>query len=347
MRTGVVYHEGYMEHNLGWDHPERPERLRRTMELLEGLLREPSLSLLKPEPCSEEDLLRVHTRGYVERIKAMSQRGGLLTMDTPLPRGTYETAKLAAGGAMMAGEAVVRGDLDNAFALTRPPGHHAGRSYGGGFCFFNNIAVMIEYLREEHRLKRFAVLDWDVHHGNGTQDIFYGDPCVLYLSTHQSPLYPGTGRTHEIGAGEGMGYNVNFPLSPGATGADFIHVLEELFLPLLEAFKPSILCLSTGYDAYFKDPLASLKFTIGTYGEATRLIKETAGRVCGGRIAAVLEGGYHLDAVSHGIIATVSTLASLDKVVEPHPPPRQELSEEVRGRVSDLKRTLSEHWDIF
>jgi len=346
MRTGIVYHESYLKHNLGLGHPERPERLKSVMELLKQILDNPNVKMLRPEPVAEDDLLRVQSGSYVEEIRSMSERGGMLTLDTPLPMGTYDVAKLACGGAILAGGAVVKGDVENAFALTRPPGHHAGRDYGGGFCFFNNIAVMIEYLKEKYGLRRFAVLDWDVHHGNGTQDIFYEDPSVLYFSTHQSPLYPGTGSIDENGDGRGEGYNVNVPLRPGTSGANLIYILRELFNPLVEEYKPELIGVSAGYDAYFNDPLANLKFTIETYAETTRLVRDLASKVCGGRIAVVLEGGYQLEAVSHGVLATISTLAGIERWEEPYPPPKQELSEDVREKVSELKRRLSRYWKI-
>lgn len=347
MNTGIIFHKKFLEHNLGQGHPERPERLKNTMELIKGILKDTNISVLRPEAATEKDLLRVHTERYVDEIKALSERGGILTLDTPLPMGTYDAAVFSAGGAILAGEAVFRGSLNNSFALTRPPGHHAGKGYGGGFCFFNNIAVMVEYLRKRYNLKRFAVLDWDVHHGNGTQDIFYKDPTVLYFSTHQSPLYPGTGRLHEIGSDEGRGYNVNMPLSPGTSGVSFIYVLERLFIPLVKEFEPEIICISAGYDAYFKDPLASLRFTIETYQQAADLVLKAAEEVCGGRVVAVLEGGYHLEAVALGIYSTITTFAGLNGMKESGRLPPQMLNEEVRIRVSDLKNLLSDYWKIL
>jgi len=348
LRVGVVYHERYLEHDLGFGHPERPERLKAILRLLEPHLDRPELVLLRPEAASEDDLLRVHSREYVGYVEELSRSGrGGLSIDTPAPRGVYETARLAAGGAILAGESVARGDVDRAFALVRPPGHHAGRNYGGGFCFFNNIAIMIEHLKAERGLEKFAILDWDVHHGNGTQDIFYEDPTVLYFSTHQYPLYPGTGRLHEVGRGDGAGYNVNVPLPPGSTGADFLYALRELFIPLVEEFKPDIICVSAGYDAYFRDPLASLRFSIGTYTEATRALVDLADGVCGGRVVVVLEGGYNLDAVSHGVLTTILTMAGLDGVEEPHPPPAQVVGDAVREEVDALKEILSQYWSTL
>ena len=345
MRVGVVFSERYLEYDLGFGHPERPQRLRSALRVLEPYFDRPEVVLLEPFMASEEDLLRVHASSYVKMIRGMSVHGtAYLTADTPVPKGVYEIARLSAGGAIKAGDAVAKGEVDRAFALIRPPGHHAGRDYGGGFCYFNNIAIMIEYLRSVHGFKRFAILDWDVHHGNGTQDIYYEDPTVLYFSTHQYPLYPGTGMLDEIGRGEGEGYNVDVPLPPGSTGADFLYVVNQLFAPIVREFRPDAICVSAGYDAYFRDPLASLRFAIRTYAEAGRLVASLADELCGGRVVVVLEGGYDLDGVSKGVLATVLALAGLDGVEEPYRPPEQKLSDVVVERVSRLKKILSKYW---
>lgn len=345
MTTGIIYHEKYLEHNLGLGHPESPERLKKTMEVLKEIIDKPNIELLEPSQADEEDLLRVHTKNYVEKIKSMSQKGSALTLDTPVPSGVYEIAKLSAGGAILAGKSVCEKKVDNAFALVRPPGHHAGKNFGGGFCFFNNIAIMIEYLRAKYKLKKFAILDWDVHHGNGTQDIFYDDPSVLYFSTHQSPLYPGTGGISDID--ESKGCNVNVPLNPGTSGKSFLYILTKLFVPLIEHFKPDLIAISAGYDAYFDDPLANLNFTVKTYADATNIIKKLANKICKDRIAIILEGGYHLEALPYGVLATISTLSGFNEIKEPHPPPEQKIDENVKKQVKELKKILSPYWKLF
>ncbi len=344
--TGIVYHEAYLRHKLGRGHPERPERIESILEAVEEVLKREDVATLEPKPASTKDLLRVHTEDYVAKIQGMSETGGILTMDTPAPPGVYETARLAAGGAMLAGESVVEGRVDNAFALARPPGHHAGRASGGGFCFFNNIAIMVEYVRSHHDLKKFAILDWDVHHGNGTQEIFNRDPDVLYFSTHQSPLYPGTGAIEQIGEGLGQGSKVNVPLRPGTSGASFKYILTELFAPLVKQFRPDFIAVSAGYDAYFDDPLANLRFTIETYSYSATFVKDLADELCGGKLAVVLEGGYNLKAVSQGVLATLSSMLGLGRVEEPLPVPSQVVDEAVRGEVSQIKEILSRYWNI-
>ena len=350
-KTGLVFHEDYLKHDPGPGHPESPERLRRTFQVLADtrLIAKPNIVVLKPRPASDDGLALVHTREYIETVESLSRCGGAITADTPVPEGTYEIAKLSAGGSILAGEAVVKGDVNNAFALIRPPGHHSGRNYGGGFCYFNNIAIMVRYLHEKYHLKRFMILDWDVHHGNGTQDIFYEDPTVLYFSTHQMPLYPGTGYLDEIGDGEGKGYNVNVPLPPGTSGANYVYILDELFTPLAEAFKPEVIAISAGQDAYFNDPIANLNFTVHTYADITRKVMNIAQNICGGRIAMVLEGGYHLEAVPRAIAGIVATLAEIQgyEITEPMKPPQQTLGREVRSRVEKIKSILAEYWDVF
>jgi len=344
--TAIIYHQAYLDHNLGSAHPERPERIESILKATEKVFEREDVTLLEPKAASITDLLRVHAEDYVAKIRVMSETGGILTMDTPVPPGLYQTARLAAGGAILAGESVVEKKVNNAFALTRPPGHHAGRAYGGGFCFFNNIAVMIEHLRFHHHIRKFAILDWDVHHGNGTQEIFNRDPGILYFSTHQSPLYPGTGMIEQIGEGPGRGSKINVPLHPGTSGASFKYVLTELFAPLVKQFRPDFIAVSAGYDAYFDDPLANLNFTIETYSYSAKFIKDLADDLCDGQFAVVLEGGYNLQAVSLGVLATLSSILDLGSVEEPHPVPPQLVDEVIRREVSQIKQTLSPYWDI-
>ncbi|MEM3017689.1 MAG: histone deacetylase [Candidatus Bathyarchaeia archaeon] len=334
---------------MGPAHPERPERITRTIDYLDevGLLEDPGVHLFKPEPATVEELKLVHTARYIERIRSLSVRGGMLTLDTPVPPSTYEVARLSAGGAMLAGGVVAEGKVKNSFALIRPPGHHAGRDFGGGFCYFNNVAVMVEHLRARYGMKRFMIIDWDVHHGNGTQDIFYSDPTVLYFSTHQMPLYPGTGTIDEIGEGEGRGFNVNLPLSPGTSGEVYRQIVNELIEPLADEFKPEIIAVSAGQDAYFADPIANLHFSADAYFHMTKLVMQIADRHCSGRLAMALEGGYNLEALPR-IIASIIVAQSRPniKVFEPTPP-RQRESQEIKERIIQVKATLSEYWKAF
>jgi acetoin utilization deacetylase AcuC-like enzyme len=346
MKTGIIFDEKYIEHKLSIGHLESPERLIETMEILKKILDKPDIKLLKPKSATKEALLRVHEKQYIDDIMTMSKNGNTLSLDTPIPRGTYEIAKLSAGGAILAGDLVCKKEFDNAFALTRPPGHHAGKSFGGGFCFFNNMAIMIEHLREKQNIKKIAILDWDVHHGNGTQDIFYEDPNVFFFSTHQSPLYPGTGKITEIGEEEGKGYNINIPLDYGTSGKSFLFLLKNLFEPIVKQFKPDMIAVSAGYDAYFDDPLAGLNFTVNTYAQATSLLKNLSNKICDDKIVFLLEGGYNLKGLSNAILATISTLNGNTIINEPIPPPQQKIDEFTKNQIKKIKEILSDYWSF-
>ena len=349
--TGIIYHESYLKHDPGYGHPECPARLSETMKFLreKDLLRKYEVPLLKPKVATKEDLALVHTKEHIESIEKLSKHRGMLTSDTPLMNETYELAKLSVGGAILAGEVVMDEALKNSFVLNRPPGHHAGRDFGGGFCYFNNVALMTEYIKRKYGLKKIMILDWDVHHGNGTQDIFYDNPSVLYFSTHQVPLFPGTGHIDEIGKDEGIGYNVNLPLPPGSTGADCIFAIDEVFIPLAEEFKPDFVAISAGQDAYFADSLANLNFIIETYIKIVENVMKVTDKVCNGRMAIVLEGGYNLEAIPQITAAIITTLAGIKDVdiSDPYPPPRQSISAIVKERVSKIRALLANYWKIF
>jgi len=277
----------------------------------------------------------------------MSKIGGILDPDTPVPKETYEIARLSSGGAIEAGRLVCEKIVDASFALIRPPGHHAGKDFGGGFCYLNNTAIQIRYLQANKKVKKVAILDWDAHHGNGTQDIFYDDDSVLYFSTHQFPFYPFTGDFNEIGKDKGKGFNVNVPLDVGTSGKDFEYIVKEIFIPIVKEFKPDLITVSAGYDAYFLDPLTSLNFSVTTYANVTKLLKETAKKICGGKVSFILEGGYHLIGLSHSVLATVLTLLDSKRIKEPYLPPEQKISREIKERVKKLKKILNEYWNVF
>ena len=347
-QTGIIYHEDYLKHDPGRGHPECPARLEETMKFLRktDLLRKHEIQLLKPEAAKEEDLALVHTKEYIKQIEMLSKYNGILTSDTPVMRETYDLAKLSAGGTILAGKIVIEKKMKNAFVLNRPPGHHAGKDYGGGFCYFNNIPIMIESIKRKYGLKRFMILDWDVHHGNGTQDIYYNDPSVLYFSTHQMPLFPGTGSIEEIGKKKGKGYTVNVPLSPNSSGADCIYAIDELFIPIAKEFRPNFIAISAGQDAYFADSLAGLNFVLDTYIQLTERLMQVADRTCNGRMAIVLEGGYNLEALPRIIAAIIATLAEIEglDLSDPNPEPKQTISSGMRERVTKIKALLTDYW---
>ena len=340
MRTVLIYSERYLEHRPSEWHPERPERLRAIVEALKraNLWSSFSVQVVEPTPASRDDIALVHDREYISLIERLSEFRRPLDLDTPLDSNTFELALLAAGGTIKAGELVITGIAANAFALVRPPGHHASRARGGGFCYFNNMAIMIEHLKRRYGIKRSFILDIDAHHGNGTQDIFYEDPSVMFMSIHQDgrTLYPGTGFVHELGSGDGEGYTVNVPLPPGSSDAEYASVMQELFVPLTEVFKPELIAVSAGMDAHIDDPLTQLKLSTRAYGWLTRYIVEQAKKYCGGRVVFVLEGGYSLDAVAGAATNIVKVLTG-----ELPAFPTERRSPKV---INEVKQALANYW---
>ncbi|MBU4267032.1 MAG: histone deacetylase [Candidatus Altiarchaeales archaeon] len=319
-KTALIYHEDYLKHDAGPGHPERRERLISVMDYFRngGIL--DKVETLTPDPCSEEDLLRVHKGGYVEFVRAMCARGGgPIDADTFAQANTYDIARLAAGGVMLAGEVVAKGEFGNSLALVRPPGHHATRDKAMGFCYFNNVAVMARYLQEKQGLKKIMILDWDAHAANGTMDIFYDDPSVLNISIHQDPVsfYPGTGFAEQLGEGAGEGYTVNVPLRSGAGDSDYVYVLEELIIPLAKSFRPGLIVISTGFDSHKDDFISGLQLTDQGYGFLTEMMLGLARDVCGGKLVVELEGGYNLEAIARSSYAVANSLLgnSTEKVV--------------------------------
>jgi acetoin utilization deacetylase AcuC-like enzyme len=306
--TGVVYDPLFLEHGIP-GHPENASRLEAILSELESSGLWERMTGVTAKPVDLELLSRVHDRGYIERVAAICARGGgFLDSDTYLVRATYEAARLAAGGAAELTRAVLRGEARNGIALVRPPGHHAERRRGMGFCIFNNIAVAAQAALDEFGLKRVLIFDWDVHHGNGTQDIFYGSPNVLFMSTHQYPHYPGTGDWREAGAGAGNGYTVNLPLPVGVGDEGFARLLAEVATPIAERFAPQLILVSAGYDAHWRDPLAGLHLSLRGYWQLATGLVALAERLCEGRLVVALEGGYDFEVLSLGVADTCRAL---------------------------------------
>jgi acetoin utilization deacetylase AcuC-like enzyme len=307
-RTGVVYHPLFLEHTIA-GHPENAMRLESVVAELQKSGLWERMARLAPSPVDRELLERVHDRAYIDRVASICGRGGGgLDSDTYLVGCTYDVARLAAGGAVELTRSVLRGELRNGFALVRPPGHHAERGRGMGFCIFNNIAVAAQAALDEFGLERVLIFDWDVHHGNGTQDIFYGSRRVLFMSTHQYPHYPGTGDWREAGQGEGAGYTVNLPLPVGVGDAGFARLLAEVVTPMAERFAPQLILVSAGYDAHWRDPLAGLHLSLGGYWQLAKGLVALAERLCDGRLVVVLEGGYDLQVLALGVADTCRAL---------------------------------------
>ncbi|MDH5404933.1 MAG: histone deacetylase [Candidatus Aminicenantes bacterium] len=302
-RTGLVYHPDYLKHNPGGGHPENPQRLQSIIEHLKKVSLWTQLVHIEPAMAAEELLELVHTKEHIERVRRTSQQGfGCLDMgDTLVSKLSFAVARLAVGGVLKAVDAVMEGTLDNAFAAIRPPGHHAERDHAMGFCLFNNVAIAARYLQQNWNLKRVLIVDWDVHHGNGTQHIFEEDPTVLYFSTHQYPYYPGTGSAAEKGKGRGEGYTLNIPLAYGSDEEDYLRAFQTELLPAALSFRPDFILISAGFDAHKDDPLAGMRLTESSYYQFTRIIKNIASDTCQGRIISLLEGGYNLISLSRSL----------------------------------------------
>lgn len=332
MTTGFVWHELYMWHDTGTGalvmpasltvqplgHIESPESKRRIRSLVEvsGLM--DHLVQLKPRPATEGEILRLHTREYVERIKKMSsEMGGDAGEQTPFGRGSYEIALLAAGGCMTAVDAVLDGTVNNAYALVRPPGHHAEKDQGRGFCIFGNTALAAIHARQTRGVSRVAIVDWDVHHGNGTEHAFYADPSVLTISIHQDNNYPpDSGALSDTGTGAGKGYNINVPLPPGSGVGAYVATVERVVAPALTAFRPELILIASGLDASAMDPLASMMMTSDGYRKLTRTVLGVARDVCGGRVVACHEGGYSPAYVPYCGLAVIEEMAGVKTGLE-------------------------------
>ncbi len=297
-RTGFLYDHRYLLHDTGAYHPEMPERLERIYEGIEaaGLL--PHLTRISARRASLDWVKTVHTQEYIRRFEEVCLTGNcyLDHKDNQMCTETYETALLAVGGVLEAVRLMMAGEIDNAFCAVRPPGHHAEANQAMGFCYFNNVAIAARYLQKEWDVERVAIVDIDVHHGNGTQHIFEKDDSVFYYSIHQHPsfAYPGTGREFEQGEGEGYGFTRNSPVLPGQRDEDYRRLMERDLLPMFDTFKPEVLLLSAGFDAHEDDDMSDVKLSSDGYAWAAQTIMQLAERYCNGRLVSVLEGGYCL-----------------------------------------------------
>jgi len=334
MSTGFVFHERYLWHDTraaagfvpagGFVEPDRhaenPDTKRRLRNLLAVAGLEPKLVPIAPRPATEDELLRFHTRAHVERVKKLSaENGGDAGVLTPFGPGSHEIALLSAGGVIAAVDAVLDGRVRNAYALVRPPGHHAEADQGMGFCLYGNVAIAAKHAREARGLARVAVVDWDVHHGNGTESAFYGDPSVLTISLHQDNYFPqGRGRLEDAGDGAGRGYNLNLPLPPGSGHGAYEAAFARVVVPALRRFRPELVFVASGFDGGAMDPLGRMLATSATYRSMTRSLLAAADELCGGRLVLAHEGGYSTAHVPFCGLAVMEELSGeRTEVVDP------------------------------
>ena len=314
MTTGFLYDSRFLAHDTGRGHPERSERLVSTMAWLEGCDWFPSLIRVDAEMPDPAWMETVHDGSYIVRAEETCRAGApfLDVADVGISRQSSDVARLAVGGALALADRIVAGEVDNGFVLSRPPGHHAERGMALGFCLFNNVAIATRYVQRAHGLDKVLILDFDVHHGNGTQHMFEEDPSVMYASIHQYPYYPGTGAASETGIGRGAGATVNCPVSAGAGDEEYQRAFTERILPAADAFAPELVIISAGFDAHAADPLAQVRVSTECFGWMSERIMEIADRHADERVLSVLEGGYNIEVLPQCVAKHLEVLARID-----------------------------------
>ncbi len=342
---GVVYDDDYLIHTQG-QHPERKERLEHIVRAIDQPADEGLVRLLEPLPAEIDDLALVHDRDYIKSIDAACRSGKrFLDMDTYIVPDSYRIALLSAGGAITGLRKVMSQTLRKVFVLNRPPGHHAEKSRAQGFCLFNNIAIAAEVAKRDYGFNRIAIVDWDVHHGNGTQHSFESNPGVLFISTHQSPAYPGTGQIKETGFGSGEGYTVNIPLPAGCGDVEYDLFYQNIIIPVIDQYKPELILVSAGQDAYRQDPLAGMSLTFEGYYKMAEHLKNAAERWTGGKMLLCLEGGYHLEGQAGAVIQVLNALGRWEL---PHgeTSPGLKPTRAAEQRLEEVLSVQKEYWDL-
>jgi len=312
MKTGLICSEVYKEHDPGRAHAESPARYDASIKGIKEHVAVDRLIEIKPRRATEEDLALCHTLEYIDtaREDILSGWGSLSTGDTDVCTKSFDVALLAAGGVLQAVDSVMDGKIRNAFCVVRPPGHHATSERGMGFCVFNNVAIAARYVQKKFGVNRVLIVDWDVHHGNGTQEIFYADPSVFYFSTHIWPFYPGTGAARETGEGKGKGFTLNCPVPAGSGRKEIVDAFNERLFPAMKQFKPEFVLISAGFDGMKNDPIGRLLLASEDFAELTGIVMRIASEYSGERIISVLEGGYNLGDLSSAVGAHVRKLAT-------------------------------------
>ena len=302
-QTAFIYHPDYELHDTGSSHPETKSRARIIFDFIKKSDLTQELAWLEPAPVKLPWIEKNHSVDYIHHVETTCRSGEILIDqgDTRACPASYDIARLAAGAAIKGVDSVLNDGYQNAFCCCRPPGHHALHSSAMGFCFFNNIAIAARYAQEKYGINKILIIDWDVHHGNGTQDSFYEDPSIFFFSTHQYPFYPGSGAAEDSGSGPGVGYTLNVPMQAGANIGSYKNAFINLLSPAAEKFRPDLILISAGFDAHRDDPLAAIYLEDEDFGELTTLVKDIAEKLCHGRVVSVLEGGYHLSALPRSV----------------------------------------------
>jgi len=351
-RTAVVFSPRYYWHNPGRGHPESAGRLRAIMNELKGkrLVGSTNWMFIEPERARFKDIALVHDKGYIKHVKAVCQSGGgaLDSGDTVVSSESFDVALYAAGGALKAVRIVLNKEVENAFALVRPPGHHAEKFRAFGFCIFNNVAIAAQSLLSKSGLQRILIFDIDAHHGNGTQEIFYETDKVLYISLHENPRdFPGTGFVDEIGEGSGVGCNVNIPLPFGSSDQIYLRAVTEIAIPIAHQYRPQFMLVSAGFDTHYADPVGSLSLSAKCCDKVCESLVDLASKTCDGRLVAVLEGGYNLRFVGKMAASAVARMSRTPYLVEDKAP---EVSKKTTARgervLEDVKKVQRDYWNI-
>ncbi|MCB9452036.1 MAG: histone deacetylase [Anaerolineaceae bacterium] len=341
MTTVYVTHSRYREHHLP-GHPEHAGRIQAVWQHLEESGLAARMQRLEPEPLDEEHIRAVHTRDYLTALAWLDDQTHITHLDADTYAGpkAYEIARLSAGGAVGVVDAVLSGEADNGLAAIRPPGHHAMPSHAMGFCLLGNIAIAARYAQRVHQIERVMIVDFDVHHGNGTEAMFYDDDSVLFISTHQYPFYPGTGRIDDKGQSKGKGYTINIPFPGGHGDASYAAAFEQVVWPTAARFEPQLILVSAGFDAHWTDPLASMRLTLTGYAHLTRELIRIAHQFCGGKIVFVMEGGYNLEALGNGVQNIAYALLGEETISDPLGPPRGSRAEPDAQSLLDQIRQI-------
>lgn len=335
--TGIVRHPLYLEHKTEIFHPESPQRLQSIYSMLDAQDFGGKLAGIEPRFATLEELLLVHSSHYVDRVLDTAEKPRIrFDPDTVTSPKTYKASWLAAGGVMEAIRAVLAEEVRNAFALIRPPGHHALRDRAMGFCIFNNLAIGARYALKFHHLERVLIVDWDLHHGNGIQSIFFDDPHVLYFSAHRQAYYPWTGEAEEVGEGEGTGYTVNVPLELGSSDAEYGNVFRHVLWPVARRFKPEMILVAAGFDTHYNDPLRSMSVSEAGFARMTELLMEMAAELCKGRLVLALEGGYNSEALRDSVAMVLWELTGQSKMN------KEEMRQVEDARYGNIEKTIEQ-----